>query len=261
MDERIVDVVCGSSSGANCTVRLNGITCDGYMDGMLVGVFSHFHSDHIKSVHRCISSYDRLIIHPTTFEGINALQPGIRYRSQWITQDYDTAYSFEAGKIRLLKAGHIPGSSQVHVESNGETMLYSGDFSYPDVQTREADYLVIDASHGDPWHDGNTDRNSVKNRMFEHVEEVVESHNQIVIQAPSGTLQEMVHHFEIRYGKKMDGSIHFVMEKKHKNRLVAQFTRLLDHKPIHILNIPDEYQFMDQELIEELEAKVSVHLD
>ncbi len=53
----------------------------------------------------------------------------------------------------------------------------------------------------------------------------------------------------------------FVMEKKHKNRLVAQFTRMLDHKPIHILEIPDEYQFMDQELIEELEDKVSVIIE
>lgn len=53
----------------------------------------------------------------------------------------------------------------------------------------------------------------------------------------------------------------FVMEKKHKNRLLAEFTRLLEHKPIHILDIPDEYQYMDQELIEELEVKVGVHLN
>lgn len=49
----------------------------------------------------------------------------------------------------------------------------------------------------------------------------------------------------------------FVMEKKHKNRLITQFTRMLDHKPIHILDIPDEYQYMDQGLIEEIEEKVS----
>lgn len=53
----------------------------------------------------------------------------------------------------------------------------------------------------------------------------------------------------------------FVMEKKHKNRLIAQFTRLLEHKKIYILDIPDEYQYMDPELIEELEEKVSVALD
>jgi predicted protein tyrosine phosphatase len=47
-----------------------------------------------------------------------------------------------------------------------------------------------------------------------------------------------------------------VMEQKHKNRLVAEFTRLLDHKPIHVLEIPDEYKYMDPELVEILENSV-----
>ena len=45
----------------------------------------------------------------------------------------------------------------------------------------------------------------------------------------------------------------FVMEKKHKNRLRAKFTRLLDHKDIVVLDVPDDYGFMDQELVELLE--------
>lgn len=53
----------------------------------------------------------------------------------------------------------------------------------------------------------------------------------------------------------------FVMEKKHKNRLIANFNRMLEYKPVHILDIPDEYQYMDSELIEELESKVSNILD
>ena len=53
----------------------------------------------------------------------------------------------------------------------------------------------------------------------------------------------------------------FVMEKKHKNRLVSKFTRLLDHKPVHVLDIPDEYKYMDPELMEDLEAKVEAILD
>ena len=44
-----------------------------------------------------------------------------------------------------------------------------------------------------------------------------------------------------------------VMEKKHKNRVIAKFTRLVEHKPIHILDIPDDYKFMDVELISHLE--------
>ena len=52
----------------------------------------------------------------------------------------------------------------------------------------------------------------------------------------------------------------FVMEKKHKNRLVTEFTRMLDYKPIYVLDIPDEYKFMDPELIEEIEARVESYL-
>jgi predicted protein tyrosine phosphatase len=48
----------------------------------------------------------------------------------------------------------------------------------------------------------------------------------------------------------------FVMEKKHKNRVRAAFPRATQFKNIHILDIPDEYQFNDPELISELTARV-----
>ena len=48
----------------------------------------------------------------------------------------------------------------------------------------------------------------------------------------------------------------FVMEQKHKSRLVAGFTDLLANKPVHILDIPDEYRYMDPELVELLERSV-----
>ena len=47
------------------------------------------------------------------------------------------------------------------------------------------------------------------------------------------------------------------MEEKHKSRLVAEFTRILENKPIHVLDIPDEYKYMDPELIEMLEQSVN----
>jgi len=52
----------------------------------------------------------------------------------------------------------------------------------------------------------------------------------------------------------------FVMEQKLKNRLKAEFTRMLDHKPVHVLDIPDEYQYMDPELVQELESLVGPFL-
>ena len=198
----------------NCTIRLDKVSCDGYQENRSVGVFSHFHDDHIGNISKCISSYDVLITHPITFEGIDALKPGMRYREQWVTQDYDTSYYFGNSRVRLLKANHIPGSAQVHVESDGKTMLYSGDFNFPDVQIRQADYLVIDSTHGDPCIDGQTDRKSVKNRMFEYIVDVLDSNGNAVIQASSGTLQEIIRHFEIGYGRKMNDGVVFAMDKK-----------------------------------------------
>ncbi len=48
----------------------------------------------------------------------------------------------------------------------------------------------------------------------------------------------------------------FVMEKKHRDRLMKAFPRLMDGKTVHVLEIPDEYRYMDPELVEILEAVV-----
>lgn len=52
----------------------------------------------------------------------------------------------------------------------------------------------------------------------------------------------------------------FVMEKKHKQRIIEKFNSDLDHRNIIILDIPDDYQFMDAELIEEIKTKVDIYL-
>ena len=41
-----------------------------------------------------------------------------------------------------------------------------------------------------------------------------------------------------------------VMEEKHKLRLVSQFRAEVRYKELHVLDIPDEYKYMDPELIE-----------
>jgi predicted protein tyrosine phosphatase len=52
----------------------------------------------------------------------------------------------------------------------------------------------------------------------------------------------------------------FVMERKHKQRIREKFAHQIEHAAIIVLDIPDEYQYMDEALIEELRAKVSDHL-
>ncbi|KID55301.1 hypothetical protein JF50_25390 [Pseudoalteromonas luteoviolacea] len=52
----------------------------------------------------------------------------------------------------------------------------------------------------------------------------------------------------------------FVMEHKHKQRLQTRFTRLLNYKDIQVLDIPDEYQYMDAELVELITLSVDDYL-
>lgn len=52
----------------------------------------------------------------------------------------------------------------------------------------------------------------------------------------------------------------FVMERAHRNRLTAKFKQYLHGKRIICLDIPDEYEFMDPDLIRILKAKVTPHL-
>ena len=53
----------------------------------------------------------------------------------------------------------------------------------------------------------------------------------------------------------------FVMEKKHKERISDKFGHVVTNKPLIILNITDDYQYMDEELIESLKLSVSPYLN
>ena len=52
----------------------------------------------------------------------------------------------------------------------------------------------------------------------------------------------------------------FVMENKHKKRIVELYRDDLIEKEIIVLDIPDDYQYMDKELIEILKESVPYYL-
>lgn len=52
----------------------------------------------------------------------------------------------------------------------------------------------------------------------------------------------------------------FVMEDKHKARLLAEYRRILESKTIHVLDIADEYKFMDPELVDLVRESVGAIL-
>jgi predicted protein tyrosine phosphatase len=53
----------------------------------------------------------------------------------------------------------------------------------------------------------------------------------------------------------------FVMEKHHLARLRAKFGDALDGKRVVCLHIPDEFEYMDEGLIDRLRGGVAPHVD
>jgi len=53
----------------------------------------------------------------------------------------------------------------------------------------------------------------------------------------------------------------FTMEKKHVRRLRDKYNNELSGKKLICLDIPDEYQYMDEDLIELLKSRVSEYID
>ena len=48
-----------------------------------------------------------------------------------------------------------------------------------------------------------------------------------------------------------------VMEDKHRSRLGATFRQELSYKPIHVLDISDDYGYQDPELVELLSQAIN----
>jgi len=57
-----------------------------------------------------------------------------------------------------------------------------------------------------------------------------------------------------------DVDIVFVMEKAHRNKLSKRFKSHLGKARVICLNIPDEFEFMQPELVTLLKARVTPHL-
>ena len=53
----------------------------------------------------------------------------------------------------------------------------------------------------------------------------------------------------------------FVMEHKHKDRLKAEYSKLLKYNKPIVLEIPDDYGYMDEELVELLRESIEAYFE
>lgn len=89
-------------------------------------------------------------------------------------------------------------------------------------------------------------------------EQVFRRHPALAVRSAgtSASARRQVSHIDLVWA-----DVILVMEGKHRSRLMQDHAELLAGKPMHVLDIPDDYRLMDSELVELLQAVVPPLLD
>ncbi|HDJ25884.1 MAG TPA: MBL fold metallo-hydrolase [Candidatus Bathyarchaeota archaeon] len=101
---------------------------------------------------------------------------------------YGKALRVKGMTIKLLRAGHIPGSAQVIVEADGKRLLYTGDINPVDTRLLkgadldygELDAIIIESTYADQDHPR---RIEVERAFVSRVEEVIEAGGTVLVPA------------------------------------------------------------------------------
>ncbi len=128
-------------------------TVDGHWNRP-VRVITHAHLDHVIGLRDSLKNSGAIIFTPATYELITeiyelngALKALLSKKA--IALSYGKYLDVNGEVVRLVKANHIVGASQVLVESNGSRIGYTGDFKLRGTEImKDLDALIIEATYG-----------------------------------------------------------------------------------------------------------------
>ena len=218
----------------------NSIVCDGYVSGKTIAVFTHFHDDHTWNFRRALANCHHVLLTEPTYLALQATQ-GIPERGNIERLPYNRPFFTATGEIiELINANHVPGSCQVLVtmDETDKKILYSGDFSFPDMSTPKANVLVLDGTHGIPIYNFNTDKPSILRRIFDEVYKQIDNNQSVEILANRGTMQDIMAQLEKTVDDKfIEDDVPFLAEKTDVDLTNAiKYTYDEDFRDIEISN-------------------------
>ena len=160
-----------TSDGA---ISLGGVlVCDGYEKGHKAAAFTHIHHDHMgNNFGTCMHNYP-VYVSKITGDLLKAItDDNYFYRTQLHIIDYEEPQCIPAGGhanyLTLLESSHVLGASQILLQTNDGSVLYSGDIS-PNDRPRKCDVLVIDSTHGSLRFNKHVDGGSLERRLVDAV--------------------------------------------------------------------------------------------
>ena len=162
--------------------------------------YSHIHLDHMTGFHDSLQDSDLVLVTKATRDLLIRWKgPWLRRKRNLVGVDFHHAIEFRGDKITLLPSGHMLGSAQVLVESDGLKALYSGDFNMPGAATIDSvDVLILDPTHGDP----ESRLHPHAERQLDYLEMLVSERLRermpVLVRAPNGKLQYLMRHLRNR---------------------------------------------------------------
>jgi putative mRNA 3-end processing factor len=129
----------------------NNFVCDAHANRP-IRIVTHAHIDHTSELNESFLDCKHMIMTPATKELIETLYkfPFSKFNDKIVLLNYKETFEFLKEKVTFFNAGHIIGSAQVLVETEGERIVYTGDFKLPEAEIIPSDVLVIEATYGNP---------------------------------------------------------------------------------------------------------------
>jgi DNA ligase-1 len=115
-------------------------------DAKPLAFVSHAHSDHI-------APHQEIIVSERTARLMQARMPGERKEHVLPFGEMRRVHDVD---LMLLPAGHIFGSAQIFLQTDDDSLLYTGDFklrhgkSAEPAEWRQADTLIMETTYGLP---------------------------------------------------------------------------------------------------------------
>ena len=147
------------------------VSCDGFHYGWPIRVQSHVHTDHMDAFDTSKGNQLILTSEETRELLISQYDADLPYRNNLVALGSGIPYEVDGTSITLAPTGHMLGSVQVLVETEGMRLGYSGDFQWPTERVFEVDALVLDSTAGSPRKTRKYSQGFAEERLLELVSE------------------------------------------------------------------------------------------
>lgn len=130
----------------------NSVACDAYEEKRPVRIVTHAHADHTGGLRWSLRECETVLMTQATRDLIEVLEGPLGPRAKQIkTLRYNQQFRFDGERVTLFKAEHILGAAQVLVKnSQGEKVVWTGDFKIDGTPVLGCDTLVVEATYGSP---------------------------------------------------------------------------------------------------------------